>query len=468
MKAAFLSLGCKVNSYETDALEKQFEERGYEIVPFEEKADVYIINTCSVTNMADRKSRQMIHRARKLAPDAVIAATGCYVQAGGEQGDDRVADIVVGNNLKTELVDLVETYLKKNNPDSADRYEKRTEDIATHQEITRVEDISRPCPYEETPISKTAGKTRAYMKIQDGCSQFCSYCIIPYTRGRIRSREHEDIIMEALRLAKAGYKEVVVTGIHLSSYGLDLEDKSFNMKDYSPQFHNRLIAVLKAINDIEGIERIRLGSLEPRIITEHFLKELSGIQKICPHFHLSLQSGCEKTLRNMNRKYSADEYLESLKLLRSFYPLAAVTTDVIVGFPMEDDKDFEESLDFVAECRFSMVHVFKYSRRKGTVADRMKGQVKEELKSDRSKKMIELASKLNRGYCESFTGNITGVLFEEEVIYDGERYYAGHTDNYIKVLVSCQEYDNILNTIEKVRLMRYIGDNTMFGRLEIE
>ncbi len=457
MKAAFLSLGCKVNSYETDALERQFEERGYEIVPFDEKADVYIINTCSVTNMADRKSRQMIHRARKLAPDAVIAATGCYIQAGGEQGDDRVADIVIGNNLKHELIDMVEEYCRS----------KASCNERADGDLTRVCDISRPCPYEETPISKTAGKTRAYMKIQDGCSQFCSYCIIPYTRGRIRSRDVDDIINEAERLAAAGYKEVVVTGIHLSSYGLELEDKSFNMKDYSPEIHHRLIEVLRGINRIEGIERIRLGSLEPRIITAHFLDELISIEKICPHFHLSLQSGCDRTLKNMNRKYSADEYFESLKLLRSYYPYAAVTTDVIVGFPMEDETDFEESMGFVEKCRFSMVHVFKYSRRKGTVADRMKGQVPEEIKTERSKKMIELAAGLNKEYCESFAGCVKEVLFEEEVIHEGIKYYAGHTDNYLKVLVCCDEAPDVHNRIEKVRLMTYIGDNTMVGRLAI-
>ena len=347
-RVAFLSLGCKVNSYETDAIEKQFKEAGFKVVAFNEIADVYIINTCSVTNMADRKSRQMISKARKNNDKAIVVATGCYVQTADEEKikDELKIDIAVGNNKKGSVLDAVKAYM-----DSGERQ-------------INIININEKCEYEDTPISDTLENTRAYIKIQDGCNQFCSYCIIPYARGRIRSREKTSVINEVKTLVANGYKEIVVTGIHLSSYGLDFNEDTYEMKDYCPFKYDYLLKLLLEINEISGLERIRLGSLEPRIITDEFLNGLKQVTKLCPHFHLSLQSGCDETLKRMNRKYNSEKYMDSLKLLRKYYDNPAITTDVIVGFPRETQEEFAKTEKFLEECKFSMMHIFKYSRRK--------------------------------------------------------------------------------------------------------
>ena len=346
-KAALHNLGCKVNAYETEAMQELLEQNGYEIVPFKEGADVYIINTCTVTNMADRKSRQMIHRARKMNPDAVVVAAGCYVQAKAEDVDECI-DIVIGNNKKQDLIEILDEYWAKKKKD--------------HELQKEVLDINHTSEYENLHLSKTAEHTRAYIKVQDGCNQFCSYCIIPFARGRVRSREKDDVVREVESLAKNGYKEVVLTGIHLSSYGVDLGET--------------LLSLILAVNEVSGIHRIRLGSLEPRIITEEFVKTIAGLPKICPHFHLSLQSGCDATLKRMNRKYTAEEYYEKCELLRKYFDDPALTTDVIVGFPGETEEEFAQSKDFVDKVNFYETHIFKYSKREGTKAAVMKAYIR--------------------------------------------------------------------------------------------
>lgn len=448
-RAAFLSLGCKVNSYETDAMEKQFKEAGYTIVDFGDVADVYVINTCSVTNMADRKSRQMISRARKNNDKAIVVATGCYVQTAQEDNikNELKIDIAVGNNKKGSVLLAVKEYENSGN---------RQIDIIN---------INEKCDYEDTPIEETLENTRAYIKIQDGCNQFCSYCIIPYARGRIRSRDKSSVINEVKNLVKNGYKEIVVTGIHLSSYGLDFMEDTYKMKDYCPFKYEYLLSLLLDINGIDGLERIRLGSLEPRIITKEFLDGLKKVTKLCPHFHLSLQSGSNQTLKRMNRKYNTDKYLESLELLRRYYDNPGITTDVIVGFPMESEEEFGETEDFLNKCKFSMMHIFKYSRRKGTVADRMSGQVDEKVKSERSHKLLELAGKMNKEYCMSYINTEVEVLLEERVTYMNKQYVSGHTSNYIKVLVPVSSISgDIRNEFVKVLLTDYIGENTLMGQ----
>lgn len=448
-RAAFLSLGCKVNSYETDAMEKQFKEAGYTIVDFGDVADVYVINTCSVTNMADRKSRQMISRARKNNDKAIVVATGCYVQTAQEDNikNELKIDIAVGNNKKGSVLLAVKEYENSGN---------RQVDIIN---------INEKCDYEDTPIEETLENTRAYIKIQDGCNQFCSYCIIPYARGRIRSRDKSSVINEVKNLVKNGYKEIVVTGIHLSSYGLDFMEDTYKMKDYCPFKYEYLLSLLLDINGIDGLERIRLGSLEPRIITKEFLDGLKKVTKLCPHFHLSLQSGSNQTLKRMNRKYNTDKYLESLELLRRYYDNPGITTDVIVGFPMESEEEFGETEDFLNKCKFSMMHIFKYSRRKGTVADRMSGQVDEKVKSERSHKLLELAGKMNKEYCMSYINTEVEVLLEERVTYMNKQYVSGHTSNYIKVLVPVSSISgDIRNEFVKVLLTDYIGENTLMGQ----
>lgn len=451
-KVAFLTLGCKVNSYETDAMEKQFKEAGYTVVSFGEVADVYVINTCSVTNMADRKSRQMISKAKKNNPDAIIVATGCYVQTASEDmvKNELKIDIAVGNNKKGSVLEAVNSYL-----------------LSGNRQINII-DINEKCEYEDTPISETLENTRAYIKIQDGCNQFCSYCIIPYARGRIRSRDRESIINEVKTLVRNGYKEVVVTGIHLSSYGLDFKEDTYEMTDYCPFKYEHLLNILQEINDIDGLERIRLGSLEPRIITEEFLNGLSKLTKLCPHFHLSLQSGCDETLKRMNRKYNGEKYMESLALLRKYYDNPAITTDVIVGFPKETDEEFNITRKFLEECKFSMMHIFKYSRRKGTVADRMPMQVDEGVKTQRSHELLELSNSMNKEYCKYYIGQTAEVLFEEVVKYMNEDYYCGHTTNYIKVLVPVNNSiskDSIRNQIQKVVMSELVDENTLLGEI---
>lgn len=427
-KAALHNLGCKVNAYETEAMQELLEKNGYEIVPFHDLADVYVINTCSVTNMADRKSRQMIHRARKQNPDAVIVAAGCYVQAQADMGElDENIDIVIGNNKKKDLIRLLEEYFK--------------EDIS--EQMQEVIDINHTFEYESLHLSRTAEHTRAYLKVQDGCNQFCTYCIIPYARGRVRSRKKEDVVEEVRTLAEHGYQEVVLTGIHLSSYGLEWKDENGKQTE-------GLLDLIRAVHGVEGIKRIRLGSLEPRIVTEEFAKELACLPKICPHFHLSLQSGCDATLKRMNRRYTSSEYAEKCELLRKYFPNPALTTDVIVGFPGETEEEFKESYDFVDSIDFYETHIFKYSRREGTKAAVMPDQVDEQIKAKRSAQLIELGEKKRAAYEQSFQGKEVEVLVEEDLELNGKEVQIGHTKEYMKIALETNE--NLKNSIVKVQI----------------
>lgn len=400
-KVALHNLGCKVNAYETEAMQQLLTEHGYEIVPFKEGADIYIINTCTVTNMADRKSRQMLHRARKMNPEAIVVAAGCYVQTEAGKVDESI-DIIVGNNRKKDIIEILEEY------EAESCYDARL-------------DINHTKEYEELSLSRTAEHTRAYIKVQDGCNQFCSYCIIPYARGRVRSRKLESVVAEVEKLAKNGYKEVVLTGIHLSSYGLDFKEET------------TLLDLILKIHEVEGIERIRLGSLEPRIITEEFAKTLASLTKVCPHFHLSLQSGCDATLKRMNRRYTSGEYYEKCELLRKYFVNPALTTDVIVGFPGETEAEFQESFDFIDHVNFYETHVFKYSRREGTRAAVMDNQVPEEIKTKRSAALLALSRKKQEAYESAFIGTTKEVLIEEKTLVNGEEYYVGYTKEYVKI-----------------------------------
>lgn len=421
-KAALHNLGCKVNAYETEAMQELLEQNGYEIVPFKEDADVYIINTCTVTNMADRKSRQMLHRAKKMNPNAIIVATGCYVQT-QEGSVDESIDIIIGNNRKKDLVEILDAYEKQREKDKEEK-------------VREVIDINHTHEYEELHLSHTAEHTRAYIKVQDGCNQFCSYCIIPFARGRVRSRKMEDVVAEVKTLAAKGYKEVVLTGIHLSSYGVDTGDN--------------LLSLILAVHDIDGIIRIRLGSLEPRIVTEEFAKTISTLPKMCPHFHLSLQSGCNATLQRMNRRYSAEEYFEKCELLRKYFDHPALTTDVIVGFPMESEEEFEESKNFVDRVNFYETHIFKYSQRHGTKAAVMEGQIPDQIKTERSAELIELGERKRKEYEERLLGQTVEVLMEEAVTVNGEVYQVGHTKEYVKVGLKTEE--NLSNKLIHVKI----------------
>lgn len=423
-KAALHNLGCKVNAYETEAMQEMLEQAGYEIVPFREGADIYIINTCTVTNIADRKSRQMLHRARKMNPDAIVVAAGCYVQAQAEKQEvDPCIDIVLGNNRKKDLIAVLEEYQQKK---------------AEGECLEEVEDISRTKDYEPLSLTKPGDHTRAYIKVQDGCNQFCTYCIIPYARGRVRSREVEDVIREVRALAENGYREVVLTGIHLSSYGIDFDGE------------RHLLELIRAVHEVEGIRRIRLGSLEPGIITEEFAEALAALPKMCPHFHLSLQSGCDATLKRMNRRYTSGEYYEKCRILRKYFDRPALTTDVIVGFPGETEEEFRQSMEFVDKVDFYETHIFKYSRREGTKAAVMENQVSEQVKAQRSALMIGLGEKKRRAYEESFVGNEVEVLVEEPDVIDGRKVQTGHTKEYIKVALESGE--DLRNQIVKVRI----------------
>lgn len=432
-KAALHNLGCKVNAYETEAMQELLEKGGYEIVDFHETADVYVINTCSVTNMADRKSRQMIHRARKKNPDAVIVAAGCYVQAQAEAGkQDENIDIVIGNNKKQELVGILEEYFAEKEGG----------------QLQKVIDINHTSEYENLHLTRTAEHTRAYLKVQDGCNQFCTYCIIPYARGRVRSRDKGEVVKEVETLAANGYREVVLTGIHLSSYGIDLKDENGNQAE-------ALLTLIRAVHEVEGIARIRLGSLEPRIITEEFAREISAMPKICPHFHLSLQSGCDETLRRMNRRYDAAEYYEKCCILRKYFENPALTTDVIVGFPQESEEEFLASKAFVDKVNFYETHIFKYSKRQGTKAAVMEGQVAEEEKTRRSNRMLAMNEEKQRRYEEQWLGQEVEVLFEEIMDKDGERLAVGHTKEYLRIAVPCKNDPESfwVNQIKKVELV---------------
>ena len=414
-KAALHNLGCKVNAYETEAMQQLLEEAGYEIVPFQEKADVYVINTCSVTNIADRKSRQMLHRAKKQNPDAIVVGAGCYVQTKEAQAlVDESIDIVIGNNKKHELVPLLREY------------------EASHRKMACVADINHEKQaYEELSLSRTAEHTRAFIKVQDGCNQFCTYCIIPFARGRVRSRELPDVLQEIRTLAKSGYREVVLTGIHLSSYGVDNGES--------------LLHLIEAVHELEGIERIRLGSLEPRIVTDAFAKRLSELPKICPHFHLSLQSGCDMVLSRMNRRYDTAEYEAGCALLRRYFEHPAITTDVIVGFPGETEEEFAQTKEYLKRIHFYEMHIFKYSRRQGTRAAVMEHQVPEEIKTKRSAQLLALAESMSREFRAYYVGKEEEVLFEEPMEVDGETWYTGYTKEYVKIAAKTAEpLDNVM------------------------
>lgn len=429
-KAALHNLGCKVNAYETEAMQHLLEEAGYEIVPFTQKADVYVINTCSVTNMADRKSRQMLHKAKKNNPDSIVVAAGCYVQTSEKEVlNDLSVDIVIGNDRKHDLVRLLEEY-------SLDSVNDTVDDINDGKH-----------DFEELFIDQTKEHTRAFIKVQDGCNQFCSYCIIPYARGRVRSRRFENVIAEVERLAANGFKEVVLTGIHLSSYGVDFEEAT------------GLLELIQAVNAVKGIERIRLGSLEPKIVTEHFASELSKLDKICPHFHLSLQSGCDATLKRMNRKYTTKEYERGCELLRKYFVHPAITTDVIVGFPGETEEEFEQTKAYLEHIHFYEMHIFKYSKRKGTRAAVMPDQIDEQVKAARSEKLIALGHDMSKEFRKFYIGKNEEVLFEEKVVIGDKEYFVGYTKEYVKVAKKTDE--NLENQIVSGRISGMLTDEIL-------
>lgn len=429
-KAALHNLGCKVNAYETEAMQHLLEEAGYEIVPFTQKADVYVINTCSVTNMADRKSRQMLHKAKKNNPDSIVVAAGCYVQTSEKEVlNDLSVDIVIGNDRKHDLVRLLEEY-------SLDSVNDTVDDINDGKH-----------DFEELFIDQTKEHTRAFIKVQDGCNQFCSYCIIPYARGRVRSRRFENVIAEVERLAANGFKEVVLTGIHLSSYGVDFEEAA------------GLLELIQAVNAVKGIERIRLGSLEPKIVTEHFASELSKLDKICPHFHLSLQSGCDATLKRMNRKYTTKEYERGCELLRKYFVHPAITTDVIVGFPGETEEEFEQTKAYLEHIHFYEMHIFKYSKRKGTRAAVMPDQIDEQIKAARSEKLIALGHDMSKEFRKFYIGKNEEVLFEEKAVIGDKEYFVGYTKEYVKVAKETAE--NLENQIVSDRISGMLTDEIL-------
>lgn len=453
MKSVALhNLGCKVNAYEIEVMQQNLTENGYKIVPFAPGADIYIINTCTVTNIADRKSRQMLHKAKKMNQDAIVVATGCYVQTDEKNVElDPCIDLAVGNNKKRDIVSIIEEYLKER-------------DKTLHH--TTILDIAHTEEYEEMTLHQTAEHTRAYIKIQDGCNQFCSYCIIPYARGRVRSRQAEDVLNEIRGLVAAGYREVVVTGIHLSSYGLDFISKETNdylkvNQDIRKEAYDReyLLNLLKEIQAIEGLERIRLGSLEPRIITEHFAQELSGLSKLCPHFHLSLQSGCNETLKRMNRHYTSEEFYEKVQILRDNFDHPAITTDIITGFPGETDEEFEQTRRFAEKTRFYEMHIFKYSRRKGTVADTLPGQLTEMQKAKRSNVLLDMEKQHSKEYRSQFIGRKVSVLLEEEKEINGGHYMVGHTPHY--VLVACKAGKEFSNQIVEGMVKDFLADEIL-------
>lgn len=429
-KAALHNLGCKVNAYETEAMQHLLEEAGYEIVPFTQKADVYVINTCSVTNMADRKSRQMLHKAKKNNPDSIVVAAGCYVQTSEKEVlNDLSVDIVIGNDRKHDLVRLLEEYSLDSVSDTVDDINDGKHD------------------FEELFIDQTKEHTRAFIKVQDGCNQFCSYCIIPYARGRVRSRRFENVIAEVERLAANGFKEVVLTGIHLSSYGVDFEEAT------------GLLELIQAVNAVKGIERIRLGSLEPKIVTEHFASELSKLDKICPHFHLSLQSGCDATLKRMNRKYTTKEYERGCELLRKYFVHPAITTDVIVGFPGETEEEFEQTKAYLEHIHFYEMHIFKYSKRKGTRAALMPDQIDEQIKAARSEKLIALGHDMSKEFRKFYIGKNEEVLFEEKAVIGDKEYFVGYTKEYVKVAKKTDE--NLENQIVSGRISGMLTDEIL-------
>ena len=435
-RVALHNLGCKVNAYETEAMQQMLEAAGYEIVPFAPGADVYVINTCTVTNIADRKSRQMLHKAKKMNPEAVVVATGCYVQTGKEKAQaDPSIDLIIGNNRKKELVSILEQFM-------ADRIRKQ-----------EMEDISHTKQYKELKIDRTEEHTRAYIKVQDGCNQFCTYCMIPYARGRVRSRKTQDVVEEVKRLAASGCQEVVLTGIHLSSYGIDRKEDGEN-----------LLSLIQAVHQVDGISRIRLGSLEPGIVTDEFAGTISKLSKVCPHFHLSLQSGCTETLKRMNRRYTAQEYKEKCDILRRYYKEPALTTDVITGFPGETEEEFVQSRAFVDAIGFYETHIFPYSKREGTKAAVMPDQIPEQIKKERSKQLIELGKKHREDYMRRFVGQVREVLFEEKQEIEGISCWVGHTMEYLKVAIVSSE--NMENQKVPVKLNKICQGEILMGETD--
>ena len=435
-KAALHNLGCKVNSYETEAMTQLLKKAGYEIVSFQDQADVYIINTCSVTNMADRKSRQMLHKAKKQNSNAVVVATGCYVQTATEKvAQDLSIDLVVGNNRKKDIVEILNEY-----------YAEKEAGEQVKEEY--VIDINHTDEYEDLEISTVTEHTRAHLKIQDGCNNFCSYCIIPYARGRIRSRTMESIKAELERLSASGFKEIVLTGINLSCY----DDNG-----------KKLIDVIEMADNVNGIERIRLGSLDPEVVTEDSVERLGKVKKICPHFHFSLQSGCDKTLKAMNRHYTSDEYYEKCQLIRKYIDNPAFTTDVIVGFPGETEEDYISSREFVKKVKFAELHVFKYSKRDGTVAAKMPNQIDEKIKTLRSEDLIKTGEELTKEFRQAKIGQDTTVLFEEKILLDNKEYWVGHTVDYIKIAVP--EKENLEGQIRKVNVKDFLTNEIMLATM---
>lgn len=440
-KVALHNLGCKVNAYETEAMEQILKKAGYEIVDFGPGADIYIINTCTVTNIADRKSRQMLHKAKKMNPDAIVVAAGCYAETGENRiNEDDTIDIIVGNNKKRDILSILEEYYGKNDAKSI------------REKVDARIDINHTSEYEEMTLEQMHQHTRAYIKVQDGCNQFCSYCIIPYARGRVRSRKLKDIKKEVIAIAGKGFKEVVITGIHVSSYGVDFGENK-----------ERLIDVIETAASVDGIERVRLSSLEPRIITKEFMERLSSIKEICPHFHLSLQSGCDSVLKRMNRKYTTSEYLEGCRCIRNIFPDAAITTDIIVGFPEETETEFDTTLNFAKEVGFAEMHVFKYSKRQGTVAAAMENQVDDAVKADRSRKLIELEYELRKDYRNRFIGESKEVLFEQSEIIDSTQYYTGFTKEYVKVATVSEK--DLTNRIIDVKVKEMYNHEILLAEM---
>ncbi len=446
MRVGFLTLGCKVNSYETEKMKIKFEEQGHTVVAFEEKADVYIVNTCTVTNIADRKSRKMLHRAKRRNPNSLVVAAGCYVDSSDKKGEkDSSVDLFVTNAMKEDLVAFVVEAMKERN--------------IVPMQVTEEEFEKEHHMTKEAMAQK---HTRAYLKVQNGCNQYCTYCIIPYVRGPLSSKPVEDVVYEVEQLAKDGIQEVVLTGIHLSSYGVDLTE----CKNFLELEGRMLLKLIQNVAKVDGIERIRLGSLEPRIITKNFLEELSQIPEVCPHFHLSLQSGCDQTLRRMNRHYSADEYEEGVKMIRAYFKHPAITTDIIVGFPQETEEEFEATCAFARRIAFAQIHVFKYSRRQGTMADAMTGQVDETIKNQRSEKLIGIEKELEKEYQKYFIGKKEEVLLEEVQLIEGREYVVGYNERYVRIAVSCTEMPDAkerCNTIATVKIERHLTDEILLG-----
>ncbi len=437
-KVAFHTLGCKVNIYETEAMQELMQKAGYSIVDFDDKADIYVVNTCSVTNMADRKSRQMLHKAKKDNPDAVIVAVGCYVQAAAKSiKQDEKIDIIIGNNMKNKIADIINDYYEHQDPN--------TVDISGDFVL----DISKIKEYEEFRVLKHKEHTRAFIKIQDGCNQFCSYCIIPYTRGRVRSRSIEEIEKEVRDLVNAGYKEVILTGIHISSYGLDFEEKI------------QLIELVEKVAKVAGVERLRISSLEPRIITEEFVERLAKLDNFCPHFHLSLQSGSDNTLKAMSRRYDASEFKEGVRLIRKYFDMPALTTDIIAGFPGETEDDFRESLEYIRDIGFFELHVFPYSKREGTKAASMKETLSNKDKTRRVNLLLSMQEPIRRKFLEEKIGKEVEVLIESEFEHEDKRYVLGHSKEYIKVALPYVE--KARNMIIPAKLISFIKDDIILG-----